>query len=289
MTIGTKAAIIDALRRIDMDFITVINKALPLANQYFVELKMGSTLLGSAAEMNCVLSKIKSHPVTRGVIRQLQRESHLETVMDYIMLLFQCRIDRICECHKEVNEVHDNYEPYRSSIFLPFEAFEDIRMQQKSPEEIIELYFCCTTTGERYNMNSIQKIYFISKAVDSSNIWVLYIVDIELRAINYLDPRRSSTEMLSNDVTAHLNYAKDVFTAFMQALIPDYGGNWSCNCLVSYYFSPLSIANAYDSGLYITAAVYFICNDVPLFFDQGTIDRLRLKLAYWLLVEELPV
>jgi hypothetical protein len=79
MTIGTKAAIIDALRRIDMDFITVINKALPLANQYFAELKMGSTLLGSAAEMNCVLSKIKSHPVTRGVIRQLQ-----------------CRIDRIC-------------------------------------------------------------------------------------------------------------------------------------------------------------------------------------------------
>ena len=272
-----------------MDFITVINKALPPANQYFVELKMGTTVLASAAEVNYVLSRVKSHPVTRGVLRQLLPESNLGTVMDYIMLLFQSRIDRICECHKEVNEMHDSYEPYRSSIFLPFGAFEDIRLQQKTAEEIIGLYFCCNDTGERYNMSSISKVYFIAKAVDSDNVWVLFVVDIESHAISYMDPRRSSTSTYSNDVNVILNAAKDLFSDFLQVLMPGYGGTWSCNLFSPYYFSPLSNATAYDSGLYVITAVYFICNDVPLFFNQGTIDRLRIKIAYWLLVEELPI
>ena len=80
-----------------MDFITVINKALPHAKQYFVELKMGTTVLASEREINCILSNIESLSVTRGMLRQLLPDSHLlGSIMDCIMQLFQSRINRIC-------------------------------------------------------------------------------------------------------------------------------------------------------------------------------------------------
>lgn len=269
-----------------MDFVTVINKTLPPANQYFVELKMGTTFLASEAEKNYVLSNIESLPVTRGVLRQLLPDTHLGTVMDYVMKLFQCRIDRICECHKEINESHDNYEPYRSSIFLPSTAIQGLRTQQLTPQQIIASYFR-TDSGEPSNMDNVNKIYFISKGYDSDNVWVLYVVDLEFHSISYLDPRRNSNSVVSEDLALHLNETRDMLSVFLRILLSDYGGTWACNVLSPYYFSPL--INDCDSGLYITAAIYFLCNDVPLFFDNGTIFRLRLNLAYWLLVEELPV
>ncbi len=271
-----------------MDFVTVINKTILPASQYFVELKMGTTVLASEAEKNYILSKIESLPVTRGVLRQLQLGSHLGTIMDCIMKLFQCRIDRICECHREVNEAHDNYEPYRSSIFLPSAAFQDLRAQQLTPHQIIATYFRSSTgSGESLNVGNFNKIYFISKAIDSDDIWVLYVIDLELRSINYLDPRRNSNSVVTEDLAIHLNETREMLTVFLHVLLSDHEGTWVCNVLSPCYFSPL--INDYDSGLYITAAIYFICVEVPLFFDDGTVSRLRLNLAYWLLVGELPV
>ena len=270
-----------------MDFITVINKALPHAKQYFVELKMGTTVLASEREINCILSNIESLPVTRGMLRQLLPDSHLlGSIMDCIMQLFQSRINRICECHKEVNEAHANYQEYPSSIFLPFSAFQDLCAQLLTPQQIIASYFS-SDSGEPLNMSNIRRMYFISKATDSDSVWVLYFIDIELHTIKYLDPRRSSSAAISNDLSVHLNGIKDMLTAFLRVLISDYVGTWACSVLSSYYFSPLT--NDCDSGLYIAAATYFLCNDVPLFFNAGTISRLRLNLAYWLLVEELPI
>jgi hypothetical protein len=80
-----------------------------------------------------------------------------------------------------------------------------------------------------------------------------------------------------------------MLTGFLTILIPGYVEAWACSALFLYYFAPLTNDGDFNSGLYITAAIYFICNDVPLFFDAGTISRLRFNLAYWLLVEELPV
>ena len=138
-------------------------------------------------------------------------------------------------------------------------------------------------------MSSIRKLYFISKATDSDTVWVVYVVDIELHTIKYLDPRRNSNAIVSNDLTVHLNSIRDMLTVFLRVLIPDYVEAWACSVLSLYYFAPLTNDGDFDSGLYITAAIYFLCNDVPLFFDAGTINRLCLNLAYWLLVEELPI
>ena len=272
-----------------MEFITLINKQLPPANQYFVELKMGTTALASERERDTVLSNIENLPVTKGMLRQLLPDSHLlGNLMDCVMKLFQCRINRICECHKEVNEAHANYEMYPSSIFLPFSVFQDLCAQLLTPQQIIASYFS-STTGEPLDMNSIRKVYFLSKATDSNTVWVVYIIDIELHTIKYLDPRRNSNAVVSNDLAVHLNSIRDMLTGFLTILIPVYVEAWACSALSLYYFAPLTNDGDFESGLYITAAIYFICNDVPLFFDAGTISRLRFNLAYWLLVEELPV
>lgn len=270
-----------------MDFITVINKALPPANQYFVEMKIGTTVLASESENNYILSNIEKLPVTKGALRQLLPGCHLSrTVMDCVMKLFQCRNNRICESHKEVNAAHANYEEYPCSIYLPFSAFQDLCSPLVTPQQIIDSYFS-TSTGDLIDVRIINKIYLISKSIDSDAVWVLYVIDIDNHTVKYLDPRRNSDAIISEDLTVHLNDVGDMLSVFLRVLNPDYTGTWACSILSSYYFSPLT--NECDSGLYITTVIYYLCNNVPLCFNAGTISRLRLNLAYWLLNEELPV
>ena len=282
--------IIEAIRRFDIDFITIFNRALSPASQHFVTVKMGTSVLASQAEMDYELSKVDSLVVTRGILRQLQLESHLqESITECIMRLFTIRNGRICQSHKEVNEAHDNYQPRKSSIFLPPSAFQDLQENLKSRDEIIQLYF--NIGGGQQQVNNvdsiIDKCYFIGKAHDSESVWILYLIDIELRTIRYVDARRSDTDVVSNALAEHLALMKPIFIDFLRVLIPEYLGDWLCGLLSPYYFSPMT-NNDYDSGLYIAAVIYFICNGVPLFFTTATITRLRVNMAYWLLVEELP-
>ena len=249
-------------------------------------MKMGTAILASQAELDYELSKVDSLVVTRGILRQLQLEAHLqESIMECIMKLFTIRINRICESHKEVNEAHDNYQPHKSSIFMPPSAFQELQTDLKPREEIVELYFT-NSRGQQINIDSIDKIYFICKAHDSEHVWILYVIDIELRAIRYLDVRRSDNDTVSTALTDYIAQKQLVIIEFLRVLIPEYLGDWSCGLLSPYYFQPMT--NDYDSGLYIAAVIYFICNHVPLFFTPASIVRLRLNMAYWLLVEELP-
>ena len=76
--IGTKGSIIDAIKRHDMDFVTIFNKAIPPASQYFVTVKMGTGLLTSLEESNLELSSVGPLVVTKGMLRQLLPNSRLE-------------------------------------------------------------------------------------------------------------------------------------------------------------------------------------------------------------------
>ena len=267
-----------------MDFVTIFNKSLPPAQQNFVRIKMGPAILASEHELTAEVSKINECVVTKRMIRQLQRESPLEEdLMGSVLKLFEKRDNRISEAHASVNELNNGYEVYKKSVFLPCQYFRSILQNTTTAHnEVLGSFF----NGHHLDDNRTSKIYFIDIPSDSATAWVLYIVDVEDKSVSYLDPRRQCADPVSETLQTYLNNIQPVFAAFLHALIPTYTGNWSCKLMEGYYFAPPQ--TGYDYGLYITATIYFLCNHVPVYFGPNAITQLRMSLAYWLLVEDLP-
>lgn len=266
-----------------MDFVTIFNKAIPPASQYFVTVKMGTGLLTSLEESNLELSSVGPLVVTKGMLRQLLPNSRLEAnLMDRVMKLFQIRMNKICDCHKSVHEHQTGYNPLKQSVFLPLQFVEELQDNSKQVPEIIAKYFL----AEHVDISKVNKIYFLSYAHDSDLVWALYCFDIESHAILYLDPRRNCTDPISFQLSNHLQQMKGFFVRFLDHLIPAHVGGWSCTLLNPYYY--VAANNDHDSGLYVIATTYFLCNNVPVYFRSTSIDRLRISLAYWLLVADLP-
>lgn len=280
--LGGKNALIDAIKRQDMDFVTVFNKSLPPAQQHFVRIKMGPAILASENELIAEVSKINGFVVTKSIIRQLQLESPLEEdLMTAVLKLFEKRDNRISEAHASVNELSNGYEVYKKSFFLPSPCVRSILQNTSTAHEVQRIFF-----NDRHLDANVSKLYFIDRPPDSDTAWVLYIVDVEEKHVLYLDPRRQFAHPLSAALQMHLNHIQPIFSAFLHILIPAFTGNWSCKLMQEYYFSPPQ--NEYDYGLYITATIFFCCNNVPVFFGPASITQLRMTLAYWLLIEDLP-
>ena len=274
---------IDAIKRHDIDFVTVYNKMLPPAQQHFVRIKMGPAILASAMECNSELCQVDGYIVTKGMIRQLQLDSPLEDdLMLAVFKLFKKRDNRISDAYEAVNHLSNGYEPYKKSMFLPRQCCANIVRNDIGEREVLREFF----NDRHVDLNIINKLYFIDKAPDSTTAWVLYIVIVEEKRVLYLDPRRQSAAPISEDVTLQMNEIHPVFSAFLHFLIPAYAGDWQFELMREYYFSP--VRNEVDSGLYIAATVYFLCNYVPVSFEPESITQLRMSLAYWLLVEDLP-
>jgi hypothetical protein len=256
---------------------------LPPAQQHFVRIKMGDAILSSAMEFNSEQCNIDGYSVTKAMIRQLQLESPLEEdLMVAVFKLFKKRDNRISNAHAAVNQMSNGYEPYKKSMFSPQQCFANIVWNNISAHEVLRDFF----DDHQLDLNVINKLYFIDKATDSTTAWVLYIVDIEEKRVLYLDPRRHFAAPISEEIQALLNHIKPIFSAFLHILIPAYAGDWQYELMREYYFLPLQ--NEVDSGLYIVATVYFLCNYVPVSFGAASITQLRMSLAYWILVEDLP-
>ena len=82
-----------------------------------------------------------------------------------------------------------------------------------------------------------------------------------------------------------------LFNALLQPLLsylfPGFTNEWQCEVYRETFFELLD--NQYDSGLYVSAVTYYFSIGVPLFFNRNSITRLRINLAYWMLVGKSPI
>lgn len=268
----------------DKEFlIKYLKDILPL-QQWLVKNKMSQSILsGEDDGLTVVTSTIKGFVVTKKCYRQLGiNQSLKEDVMDAIASLFQIRDDRISD---SVNSNRHDYRPRKRSKYLGASFWKDLLEGIKSIDQIKLEYF-----GADWNVDNYLYVYMYVNSFDVHSVdpWVLIQVNLVKYSLAYVDGRIDGrVEPVPQALTEYLNLMKDLLQPLLLTLVPAVTNEWQCTVYRQTYFELLD--NQFDSGVYITALTYFLSVGVPLFFDRNSIVRLRMNLAYWMLVGELPI
>lgn len=266
-----------------MKYLKVI---LPL-QQWLVKSKMDRSILTSADDAQIVVCSIKDFEVTKECYRQLGVNNSLkENVMDAVAALFQLRDDRISDSHQSVNSNRNNYRVWLRTRYLGSSFWRVLLEGAKSIDELKVEYFF----GENWKAEEYRYVFLYLNSFDPSSVdpWAIIRVDLVTHSIEYLDGRvdgRAPVHPPGLNVFLHL--VKDLLQPLLTTLVPGFINDWQCGVFRETYFQLLD--NQYDSGIYATAITYFLSRGVPLFFDQNSITRLRMTIAYWMLVGELPI
>jgi len=265
--------------------IKYLRDILPL-QQWLVKSKMSHSILTSEDDGLAVVSKIKTLEVTKECYRQLGiNESVKAALMDAVASLFQLRDDRIFDSHQSVNSNRNGYRLWKRSIYLGASFWGVLLEGIKSVDQLKEEYF-----GPDWNSENYLNVYIYLNSFDGDSVdpWALIQLNVVTHTITYFDGRIDGrVEPVPPALNEFLTLVKDLIQPLLSALVPDFTNEWHCNVYRETYFEQLD--NDFDSGLYITAITYFLSVGVPLFFGRNSIVRLRMNLAYWILVGELPM
>lgn len=283
---GNKPELISILKQKDKEFlIKYLKDILPL-QQWLVKSKMGRSVLTSADDAQLVVCNIKNLEVTKECYRQLGVNNSLkEDVMDAVAALFQLRDDRISDSHHSVNSNKNNYRLWLRTKYLSASFWRVLLEGAKSIDEVkVEYFFGENWKVEEYRYIVIYLNCFDPNAVDP---WAMLRVDLVTHSIEYIDGRIDGRQPVIPALNVFLYLVKDLLQPLLLSLVPGFVNDWQCGVFCHTYFELLE--NQYDSGIYVTAVTYFLSRGVPLFFDRTSVTRLRMNLAYWILVGELPI
>ena len=292
---GNKSELIKLLKQKDKEFlIKYLKDILPL-QQWLVKSKMSQSVLTSEDDGLSVVSKIVvsrseddslTFEVNKQCFRQLGvHEPMKENVIDAVVALFQLRDDRIFESHTSVNSNRHGYRPWQRSIYLRASFWEALIQGIKSLDQLREEYF-----GQDWIVDNYLHIYIYVNSFDAASVdpWALLQVNLVTHNIVYFDGRNNGrAEPVPPGLMTFLTMVRDILQPLLSTLVPAFNLQWQCTSFRQTYFELLD--NNYDSGVYITAITYFLSVGVPLYFDRNSIARLRMNLAYWILVGSLPI
>lgn len=266
--------------------IKYLKDILPL-QKWLVKSKMSQSILTNEDDAATVVSEIKDFKVTKGCYRQLGVNNSLTgNVMDAVAALFQLRDDRISDSHQSVNRNRHGYRLWKRSIFLGPSFWRLILEGNIANNQIKDDFFF----GADWNAEHYQYIYMFVNSFDAASVdpWALIQIDLVTHKIEYLDGRINGRQLpVHAELVQFLQLVKMVLKPLLLFLIPEYTNEWHCDVHRETYFELLD--NQFDSGIYVAATTYFLSVGVPLFFERNSIVRLRMNLAYWMLVGELPI
>lgn len=255
--------------------------------QWLVKSKMSRSILTSEEDGLTTISRIKAFNVTKECFRQLGvNYSVKENVMDAIAALFQLRDDRIADSHKSVNSNRNGYRLWKRSLYLGASFWRVLLEGTKSLDQLKEEYFF----GANWKVDDYLHVYIYLNSFDagSPDPWAVIRINLLTHNIIYVDGRIDGRiQPIPPALTAFLNLVKVMLHPLLSYLVPIFMNEWQCGVFRETYYELLD--NHYDSGLYASAVTYFFSVGVPLFFDRNSITRLRMNLAYWMLVGELPI
>ena len=258
---------------------------LPL-QQWLVKTKMCQSILTNEDDARTVVAKIDKFEVTKECFRQLGVNNSLQVnVMDAVASLFQFRDNRISESHHSVNSNRNGYRSWKRSIYLGPSFWDTMLQGMKNVEQLKEEYFF----GAEKTIDDYIYVYIYLNNFDaiSADPWSMIRINLLTHNIEYLDGRiNGRVQPLVPEIDIFLNAVKAVLQPLLLHLIPSFTNEWQCGVYRETYFELLD--NQYDSGVYVAAITYFLSVGVPLYFDRASISRLRMNLAYWILVGELP-
>jgi hypothetical protein len=284
---GSKLELVNFLKQRDKEFLMKYLKDVTPLQQWLVRQKMSRSILTNEDDGRTIISTVKVFEVTKDCFRQLGLNNSLkEIVMDAIAALFQLRDDRISDSHHSVNSNRNGYRVRKRSLYLSASFWRVLLEGTKSVEDLKEEYFF----GADWKVDEYLYLYIYLNSFDagSADPWAMIRINLVTHRIVYVDGRIDGRIQPLPPALAHfLGLLNALLQPLLSYLFPGFTNEWQCEVYRETFFELLD--NQYDSGLYVTAVTYYFSIGVPLFFDRNSIARLRMNLAYWMLVGELPI
>lgn len=282
----------NTLKMKDLSFIAIFNKPIPASSKWFLDSKYGN-LIANIQEGQKQVSKILSTVVSRTLLRELRYGCPIsEQMMEVFCKLFRKRDDRIYEAHTEVHQRSAHYAPFKRSLYLPYSFMEKL-IENPLRDDLTTSFAAYFPTD--WSASHTQDLFVIVKSQEYAlDPWTLIKVNISSRKIFFFDPRiDAAITPVSEATTAVLNQFQQLLSPFLNRtfqLPPPLLINndpWQCFVHQHNYLQPLQ--NDFDSGIYVTASLYFMAVSCPIYFTEARIHAFRDNLGYWILLGALPV
>jgi len=292
---ATKGELIRYLKAKDLEFVTLFNKRLLPSSDWLLTQKIGASLVTSQDDAVQVIADIGGQlPVTKRVCRQFTSQQPLSNeCIDIYCKLFQSRDDRIAETHHDVNHERATYQKYGRTLFLGNSFYDTLTSVVLEPDHIAVLIQQNFPTNWKLE-DTLFIMLLIKCSVASEEIypdsWSMIRIDLMEHKIDYCDPRidKNINPMSEFSANSLQTTTTNVLIPMLRVVLPTYEGNWPIKLLDNQYFLHLLPTNQNDCGIYLIACVYFLVQQVPISFNQGSIKRFRKQFAYWILCGSLP-
>lgn len=290
---GVKAGIINRIKEVHLQFVILMARPLTPVDNVFVDrnlqLNVNNIDIGNKIVATIDIVDVGDHitsvKVAAKEFSELRPAQPLSiNLITKVWSLFSKRESRIVMAHQEINDGKQNYSVYQRSYFLPVEFMRAVQTDPES-NDIMQDNF---PLG--FNFSNTYRLYCLDKLSDDGDDFCLMIVDFSLKSFLFLLPTlefesyRSAPPAKAVEMANKLNLFLD---HRMEA--NSKAGPWSIS---SNKFPTVKYPvqqNDFDSGVYAFFFVYYSVIECPIIIYHDDLHRLRKQLAYWILLQYLPI
>jgi hypothetical protein len=208
---------------------------------------------------------------------------------DLVSIIFgmlQTRDEKIFEVHKNRHKNNDHYKEFKRNVFLPSSIYCDLKSDNITFDVV--QYFPVSLPPLLFVDISSVRYIFIPVLIGENDLdkddWELIYVDCLAKLIFVVDPKK---RIFNPDklVEIQLNVSKLLSKVFPNDY--DMQIQWNSELCKINYFKALE--NDFDGGIYLILMVYFLIQDVPMYFSESDCLASRINLASWIKIREIPL
>lgn len=275
---GSKRALQKKILDIDIEFVSTVQRGLSDTDEELVRRLIDQQLCsdeeGAEVLVTLGIQPLPALDITRGILRSFRVGSPVDAAIPAIVQLFRVREQRISNAHQSVNANTAHYVAYEESLIID-DAFGTSLLTADNAADTIDI-------ASRFlpaDLNQFRRLYVPGKLPDTSDGWILLVIDLSEHALWYIDPRKQPLSAMDD--------IKQIVTTIISARVEAFDAVWSCGEYVHSFFDALQ--NDFDGGLNVAISIYFLLRDCPLAFTQSDMQRFRRTFVYWLMREMLPL
>jgi hypothetical protein len=296
--VGSRAVIVNKLQAHDLKLATVFNKPVPMTSLHFFELQCGSTSELASFELSKVIAHIEWGElfvcdVTREDLRCFRKNlGFSKSAINSIMFLFGKRENRVHVACENVQHQQHGYIEMSRYMFMPSQLYTDLLLGQFVDQWLLKI-------------DQFEHLFFPIQLYPEEHpyAWSLVIVSRETKRIGIFNPLESvyMLEPLVEEIK--FNIIASTITPFLNSKF-GYTENqrWEIGCHIFPLLQKRFVLQSLQkeevqqnincdaaSGVIVAAALYFLSQSAPVFFNLSSIESFRTQLGCWLLDEQLPI
>jgi hypothetical protein len=229
-------------------------------------------------------------------VKQLRLNASLKespSFLSSIMCMFHERNWNIYSAFELKHKSQNTYNELKRNIYLPVEFYDEIKYH--GTHECLRscIWFPEEDIVAALNPNQVRYIFIIlpslminNQANNESSTSILICVDISKFLINLLLPSSSvwlvSMEQIQEVKLNTLKCVGHLFPPGVLLLPPV--NNWACTQNQGAHFELLQMnSHHHDECIYLLIMIYFLEENLPLYFSPTDCNAFRINLTFWML------